>query len=296
MPKVGLPTGLYYAPCTADDVGVAPVYGAMVKMAGVTAAKVTFKVDDQQVMFEDLTQEILRFISGAEVEISAKELAMAIRAIQLNHTTTGGIVQIGANDVPIWLGLAFKVKRIESGATHYQYIRLLKGYLQMPDEEAQTREDKLNLKDYTLKYVFVPRKYDELVVEMTDSALPTYNPADAAAWFTTFGQADSTPPTVTVTPVDGATNQAAAVNIVWTFNEAIMPSTMVPGNFFVIKADGTAVAGALSIGVGDTVVTFNPTASLEAGADYISVCTVNVKDKAGNALAANCVANFGIQA
>lgn len=298
MPKIGLPIGLYYAPNTADDVGVPATYGAMVKMAGVTAAKVTFKVDDQVIPYEDLTQEIIRFISGAEVEISSKELSMATRATLLDHETTGGIVQVGANDTPIWLGLAFKIKRVEAGVTHYQYVRLLKGYLQMPDEEAMTREDKLNIKDYTLKFIFVPRKYDELLLEMTDSALPTYNGADATAWFTTFGVTDTTPPTIASSlPAANAANQLATVTYAWTFSEAIMPSTMIPANFFMIKdSDNTIVAGALAISVANTVVTFTPTGALTAAAVYFAVATAGIKDLCGNALAANSVRKITIAA
>lgn len=297
MPKVGFPGGLFRAPNTADDAGVTPVYGAMVKMLGVTSAKVTFKVDDQEVFYEDLTQEVIRLISGAEVEFSSKELSMADRVALLNHTLTGGLVQIGANDTPAWTGLAFKLERKQNGVTYTQYIRLLKGYLQLPDEEAMTKEEKLNIKDYTLKFVFKPRKYDGLVVEMTDSSMATYNPADGAAWLTTFGQSDTTPPTIASSlPTTNATGVLVGAAYAWTFSEAIMPNCVDASNFFLIKdSDNSIVACAAPVlsGAG-TAVTLTPSGNLTAGAVYFAVATRNVKDLAGNALAVNSVRKFTV--
>jgi hypothetical protein len=103
---------------------------------------------------------------------------------------------------------------------------------------------------------------------------------------------DTNAPTVTVVPADTATNVDITGNVVWTFNEAIKLSTIVAANFFVMKSDGTAVAGALSYNAAQTIITFNPTASLSAGADYIAIATKGVQDLNGNALAANSVVNF----
>jgi len=100
-------------------------------------------------------------------------------------------------------------------------------------------------------------------------------------------------PTVTIVPEDGATGVLGTANIVFTFNKAIQPSAVIPANFFLMKSDGTNIEAALSIGTNNTVVTMNPTATLESGA-YIAVATTNVKSIAGVALAGNCIANFTV--
>ena len=97
---------------------------------------------------------------------------------------------------------------------------------------------------------------------------------------------------VTVVPADAAPNVSVDANIVWTFNNAIRPSDVLDGNFMLVKADGTAVAGALSIGGADKVVTFNPTSDLDSGAVYIAIATAGVHDIYGQTLAANSVINF----
>lgn len=103
---------------------------------------------------------------------------------------------------------------------------------------------------------------------------------------------DTTAPTVTVSPIDGATGIAVTSNVVWTFSEEIQGSTVNDANFFVTKADGTAVTGSLVLDSTKKIVTFDPTANLTALTDYIAVATKSVKDVAGNALAANSVTNF----
>lgn len=104
---------------------------------------------------------------------------------------------------------------------------------------------------------------------------------------------DTTPPTVTVAPTDGATAIPVAANVVWTFSEAINPSAVNPANFLLFEAeDGTLIPGSLSLNVAKTVVTLNPTANLAAGTAYVAMVTANVKDLKGNALAANTATSF----
>lgn len=105
---------------------------------------------------------------------------------------------------------------------------------------------------------------------------------------------DTTAPTFTCVPADAATGVAADANIVFTANEAIRTEDVTAGNFFVMKADGTVVAGALSIGTSNTVVTFNPSSNLSTGASYIAVANAGVRDTAGNPTASQTVFNFTV--
>lgn len=106
-------------------------------------------------------------------------------------------------------------------------------------------------------------------------------------------QSDTAAPTVTVSPADSDTGVDVSANVVWTFNEEIQRSCVTAANFFVMEAGtGAIVAGALSLSVDRKVVTFNPSSNLSAETDYIAIATTNVRDAAGNALAANSVTNF----
>jgi|GEM_PF-2275311 len=104
---------------------------------------------------------------------------------------------------------------------------------------------------------------------------------------------DSTPPTVSsVDPADAAPAVVISSNVVWTFSEAIQDASVNGSNFILMKAsDGTTVAGTLSIDGTKKIVTLNPTVDLTAATPYIAVAT-NVKDLAGNVMAAASITNF----
>lgn len=94
---------------------------------------------------------------------------------------------------------------------------------------------------------------------------------------------DVTPPTLeSVVPADEATGVALDANIVFTFSEALLPSTVTAGNFLVLGPSGY-IAGALSLSAGNTVVTFNPTSNFTAEAEYRWTVT-DVADAAGNVM------------
>jgi len=99
--------------------------------------------------------------------------------------------------------------------------------------------------------------------------------------------------TVTLDPLDAATDVVVSSNITWTFNNAIQASDLTDANFFIMKAtDGTLVAGTLSIDATQKVVSFDPTANLSASTAYIMICSKNVHDVYGQSLADNSVGNF----
>jgi len=103
---------------------------------------------------------------------------------------------------------------------------------------------------------------------------------------------DTTAPTVTVVPADASTGIAVTADIVWTFSEAIRLDCITENNFFLMKSDGTAVAGALTYNAAQTIITFNPTASMSGSTAHIAIATTNVVDVKGNHLAAQSVTNF----
>jgi hypothetical protein len=60
----------------------------------------------------------------------------------------------------------------------------------------------------------------------------------------------------------------------------------------VMKADGTAVAGALSLDATGKIATFKPTSNLTAATAYIAIASTGIKSLTGIALTAPVVINF----
>lgn len=243
---------------------------------------------------DDQTVDIYVEDGDITVDINVTDLTEDEKALCLGQTMSAGIRTPNPNDVKPYFCVSWKSRK-RNGA--YKYFKLLKVAFKEPDEDFESKAEKTTPQTDTLSGTGIQRLSDGLRKRVADADAASYIAGTGSGWFTTGDiTPDVTPPTVTVTPIDTAANQLATVNVVWTFDKAILAACVVPANFFVIKADGTAVAGALSIGTSDTVVTFNPTDPLEAAASYVAIATTGVKDKSGNALAANLVSNFAVAA
>lgn len=105
--------------------------------------------------------------------------------------------------------------------------------------------------------------------------------------------ADTTPPTISSTvPTANATGVSRTADITITFSESMKASTLNNNNIFIMKdSDSSVVEGTMTYNTAQTVVTFNPTNSLEATTSYTLYITDNVMDVAGNRLA-NHVGRF----
>lgn len=243
---------------------------------------------------DDQTVDIYVEDGDITVDINVTDLTEDETALLLGQTMVAGVRTPNPDDLKPYFCVSWKSRKRNS---KYKYFKLLKVAFKEPDTDFESKAGKTTPQTDTLSGTGIQRLSDGLRKRTADEDSASYVDATGTGWFTAGDiTVDTTPPTVAVAPLDAATSVVATSNIVWTFDKAILAECVSPANFFVLKADGTAVAGALSIGTNDTVVTFNPTADLEAGASYISIATTGVKDKSGNALAANCVANFTIAA
>lgn len=98
--------------------------------------------------------------------------------------------------------------------------------------------------------------------------------------------ADTTPPTISSSnPADAAVGVAIGSNFVWTFDEALDPSTVNTSNFMLFETAGAVIAGAVSYNQSLFEVTFNPTSDLNAATAHDAIVSTGVTDVSGNALA-----------
>lgn len=290
MLKIGV-SNFTYALISADTVAGGTIYGTPTDVAGLNNIKLSAKFDQQDYYADNVLFDSMSMLGRYEVEIKVADLDLDTQAALLGHTVTGGVLERLATDQPPVVGIAFKAKKSNG---KYRYTRLLKGRFSVPDDENATREDKIKLADATIKGVFYARVSDDKVIQQTDEDQANFNSATAAAWFTAFGAADSTPPSISsVTPANSATGVAVGTTVAWVFNEALQPTCMTKDNFFLVKdSDGSIVAGTLALSNGNKTVTFTPSGNLTAAAVYRPVVGTGVKDLAGNALAAQSVTKF----
>ena len=109
--------------------------------------------------------------------------------------------------------------------------------------------------------------------------------------FTTANTADQTPPTVTISPANGATNVGLNTQIVLTFSESINPSTITANTVALFNGD-TALSYGYSISRDNRTIVMNPGGTAFTPGATITVELSNaIRDLSGNALA-NTVSRF----
>jgi hypothetical protein len=108
--------------------------------------------------------------------------------------------------------------------------------------------------------------------------------AGVTSWtFTTGAQTDSVRPTATFSPADSAENVGVNSVIKVTFSEAIDPSTLDGGRFFVSSVDAW-LSGNIVFDPATNTATFIPSEPMLPNTPYHVVVTSGVRDLAGNQL------------
>lgn len=289
---IGL-SDFHYALLTSgtDTLAVAPQYETPVKISGAIRASYNPNGSISTLFSDDGPSIAADTIGEVELSLDIEDLSQEDEAAIFGHTISNGILIKKPTDTSPELAFGFKAK-MSNG--QYKFLWFLKGKFSKPSMDHETKGAQINYQTPKFVAKFVQREYDGNYLFQTRQDAVGYTSDIGSNWFTNVATAtpDTTAPTVSVSPADGATSVAVTANVVWTFSKAIRSADVNSGNFFVNKADGTAVSGTLSIGTSNTVVTFDPASNLSATSDYIAIATSNVRDIAGNHLAANSVTNF----
>lgn len=287
--QIGL-SNLHYALLTTDPKGGAPTYGAPVAFSGgAIQANINPNTNMETLFGDDGPMEVATSLGQVELEMIASDFTLEEQAILLGHTISGGVLHRKGSDVPPWVAIGFKTLKSNG---KYRFIWLAKGKFSMPEMKHETKGDSISFQTPTLKGSFVKRDSDDEWIKQADEDSPSYVASIGTDWFNGVYAVDAVAPTVAIVPADGASNVAVSANIVFTFDKAIDVADVTAANFIVMKADGTAVAGAFSVDAAHQVVTFDPTVNMSAATQYIAIVNTNVKSLSGVHLAANNVSNF----
>ena len=99
--------------------------------------------------------------------------------------------------------------------------------------------------------------------------------------FTTGSAPDNIPPSVTVSPVDNASGVSVGTDILLTFNEAMMLSTINSTNIKLLK-NGVEVPSAITYDSGVFAAKINPSSDMDFLQSYTISVSTGVSDMAGN--------------
>lgn len=280
---------LYYAIMNNEDI---ETYAAPMRIPGAVQVTVTPTTNSATFYGDDKADEVATSLGDITMAINVKNLTNAHLADLLGHAidANGGLVR-NSNDQAPYVAIGYR-RRMSTGK--YRYIWMYKGRFQPEAQDAQTKTDTPTFQTPTINGTFLPRDTDKNWQFVVNEGDPGVLQAFLDAFFNNvvLPEADTAAPTVTVVPAEGAAAVAVGANVVWTFNESIQPALVNGANFMLLDDVLDPVAGALSIDATNRIVTFNPTAALDAATSYTAIATIGVKDLAGNPLAAPSITTF----
>lgn len=283
MALVGL-KDIYYAKVTKDDsTGIS--YDVPKRLQQAITADIKPKTASGTLFADDGPSESGTALGETDVTLNIGDLPISVQADLLGNSIVNGELVKKSTDIPPYVAIMFRAEKSDGT---FRFYKLLKGKFQEPESQNKTKDDNVTYNTPTITGTFIRRNYDQQWSRMIDN-----NDAYASTFFSAIElPADTTAPTVTVSPVDGASAVSDNTNIVWTFDKEIQDSVVTDANFFLVDAAGANVVGNLSLDGTKKIVTFTPSATLLSAEAYTAFATKNVKDLFGNSLAQNSVTNF----
>jgi len=282
--KIGL-EDLYYSILTADT-AAALTYSAPVKIVDdIQEAKITVDQTEIKSYGDNHLVETKTVINSIEVELTLRQMSLALQKILLGMDSASGIYTDASDDSPPEVALGFKQTKASGAA---QYLWLCKGKFQVPNDETKGTGEKPEFQGVTLKGTFQPRTHDKAWRLRADEEDPSWIAAIGTNWFTADTLTGDTIAALTITcsPADEATGVTLASNITWTFNNAITVGDITAANFALIDDEGNPVAGTLTYDAAHEVVTLDPTSALTTSKKYVGFASGNVTDVYGQVIAA----------
>lgn len=287
-----IPVGLdklYYA--IMDD-EVAETYGTPVAIPGSITANIVPTTNSAVLYADDQAYDVAMSLGDIALALNVADIPTADRAALLGHTVdaNGALIRNKDDHAP-FVAIGFR-RRLAN--KKFRYVWLLKGKFRPEEQNANTRTETPSFQTPTINATFLPRDTDGDWQSVVNEGDPGVEAATLTTWFDAvyLQSADTTPPTVTVVPLDAAVGVAINTQVVWTFSEAINASAINSSNFMLLDASMAPVAGSFAYNVSRTIITFTPTSDLANSTEYTAIVTTNVKDAAGNALAVPSITTF----
>lgn len=242
---------------------------------------------------DDQTVDVYNEDGDISIDIDITDLTEDEKAFIFGQTMVAGVRTPSPSDIRPYFCASWKSKK-RSGT--YKFFKVLKVMFNEPDEDFESKGNKATPQTDKISGLGIQRLSDGLRKRVADADAASWAAGTGTGWFTSGDLTpDTTPPTISSTlPAANATGVViAGFAYKWTFSEAILPSKVVPGNFFVMSDVAMAnIAGTLSLNAAKTEVTFTPTAPLTTATVYKAIATSDITDLSNNALATTDIRKF----
>lgn len=283
----------YYALLTSDT-AAAIAYSAPVAIPGAVSISAKTNSSDEILYADDGPYATASSFGGIDVEVEIAEATLdLVAALTGASYSAGGTMYQSDEDSAPYLALMFRALKADGT---YRYFALLKGKLTPVSDKFETKGDKAKFQTVTFSGSFITRQFVETAGGASGKSLYKLVSDDSsvAVWMTAANLTGASISALTCTPVpaDSGSGIVVSSNMTWTYNNAIDPDFATNDYFTVTKADGTVVAGEVSIDATNKIVTFNPDSNLGSSTVYIAIASNAVKDVYGQQVGSNTVANW----
>jgi phi13 family phage major tail protein len=178
---IGLRNMVYALLTTDPDTGVA-TYAAPKPIKGAISAKINPNSSSETLFADDGPYETATTIGGISLEVNVADLTLEEQAELFGHTITAeGILIRKSSDVPPWLATGFKSLKSNG---KYRYTWLAKGKFGLPEQNNETKGDKVSFQTPTTTGSFVKRECDDEWERHIDEDSTGFTQAMADSWFT----------------------------------------------------------------------------------------------------------------
>ncbi len=178
MALVGI-SNFHFALLTKDDeTGVE--YDAMQGIKGLISVNINPASNSSTLYADNGPFDTATTLGEVEVSVNLADLTLEQQAAILGHTIEGGVLVSKASDDAPYLGCAFESLKA-NGKT--RYIKLLKGKFQEPQEQTNTKADKIEFQTPTITGKFVCRAYDKAWKKISDTDSADYTDAIGFGWY-----------------------------------------------------------------------------------------------------------------
>ncbi|EGT4828234.1 TPA: phage tail protein [Clostridioides difficile] len=127
------------------------------RLTGAKSVKISPKVDSAENYGDDQLLETASAMGAIEVEIEVADLTLEERALILGYQYKDGVLIEDKNFNPPNLAFGFESPKSQNGS---RMVWLTKGVCEPFEEEAKTKEDKIEFQSQKIKLKFMPRIHD----------------------------------------------------------------------------------------------------------------------------------------
>lgn len=274
---------LYYAVMTGVDlIGTNPTYST--PKVFTPTAKIDVDPSNSQVPYyaDGVNQEMAQITSSGKVTIQGSVLTLTTQSDIYGHQLDGqGGLIYNQNDVAPYIAIFYRRTKANG---KFRYVKLFKCMFADVKDAAATSDTAVKSQDDNIEGAFFSRISDGNWKKVVDDEELGYVNVDASFFTTVDGVIDITLPTL-VSTVPAASATAVAVGTTYQFimSEQIVPATVTPFNFYLIKdSDASIVGASVTYNSSTKTVTLTPTVALSAASKYLAIVDGDVKDLNGN--------------